>query len=131
MPAAQSVLIVDRFSETREVLRTVLERRGVRIYEAADATEGWRLARLRRPDLIVMDVEENATTEAAVLPPDADGNLGSVPVVLLGSARRPKKTKSDQVYVTKPFQYVDLIRQIEGILAGFTAEQAPRGANGR
>lgn len=121
MPSAQSVLIVDRLSETREVLRTVLERRGLRIYEAAGQTEGWKLARKHHPDLIVMDVEDGSPGDGvADVPPEAENNFAAVPIVLLGSARRPKKAGSDQVYVSKPFQYVDLIRQIEGILAGYT-----------
>jgi len=121
MPSAQSVLIVDRLSETREVLRTVLERRGLRVYEAAEQTEGWKLARQHHPDLIVIDVEEaGQSPDGEPTAPESDAAMQEVPLVLLGSARRREPTESGNVYVSKPFQYVDLIRSIETILAGFT-----------
>jgi CheY-like chemotaxis protein len=52
-----SVLIIDRSAESREVLKMALERRGMRIFEAAGAEDGLRLARQHRLDLIVLDLE--------------------------------------------------------------------------
>jgi len=52
-----SVLIVDRSQETREVLQTALERRGVRTLAAGASATGLRLARQHQPDLIVLDLE--------------------------------------------------------------------------
>ena len=53
----RSVLIVDRSEETREVLQTVLERRGVRTLAAGRTETGLDLARQHHPDLIVLDLE--------------------------------------------------------------------------
>jgi CheY-like chemotaxis protein len=121
MSFARSVLIVDRLSETREVLRTVLERRGLRIFEAAEQEEGWKIAREHHPDLIVMDVEEYGSPRDAAAP-ETNVPAGRVPLVLLGSARKRETDGSGKVYVSKPFQYVDLIRRIEAMLAGFAGE---------
>ena len=52
----RSVLIVDRSEETREVLQTVLERRGERTLAASRAVKGLELARRHRPDLVVLDL---------------------------------------------------------------------------
>ncbi len=52
-----SVLIVDRSKDSREVLRTVLEKRGVRTWEAAEARRGVELARQHHPQVIVLDLE--------------------------------------------------------------------------
>ena len=41
-----SVLVVDPSAENREVLRTVLHQRGLRIFEADEATSGLALAPL-------------------------------------------------------------------------------------
>ncbi len=41
MDSQQSVLIVDSSEETREVLQTALERRGLRILSANRARPGW------------------------------------------------------------------------------------------
>ncbi|MGA7701688.1 MAG: response regulator, partial [Thermoguttaceae bacterium] len=57
MNGQRSVLIVDRSEETREVLQTVLERRGVRILAAGRAEKGLELARRHHPDLVVLDLE--------------------------------------------------------------------------
>ena len=43
------LLIVDESPESREVLKTALERHGVRIFEASRAQQGVALAQKRRP----------------------------------------------------------------------------------
>ena len=53
----RSVLIVDPSEETREVLQTALERRGVRILATGQVKRGRELAQRHQPDLIVLDVE--------------------------------------------------------------------------
>ena len=53
----RSVLIVDSSEETQEVLRTALERRGMRILAANRAGPGLELAQEHHPDLIVLDLE--------------------------------------------------------------------------
>ncbi len=52
-----SVLIVDRSEETREVLQTALNRRGVQTYTAKHASEGVVLGRRHHPNLIILDLE--------------------------------------------------------------------------
>jgi CheY-like chemotaxis protein len=60
-----SVLIVDRSAESREVLKTALERLGMRIFEAAGLEDGLKLARAHRLDLIVLDLEAAEPSESA------------------------------------------------------------------
>ena len=57
LDSRQSVLIIDASEETREVLQTALERRGLRILAADRARRGLELARRHHPDLIVLDLE--------------------------------------------------------------------------
>ena len=49
------VLVVEDHEDTRFILRTVLERSGCRVMEAADGFEAVELAGRERPDLILMD----------------------------------------------------------------------------
>jgi two-component system, cell cycle response regulator DivK len=49
------VLIVEDDEDTRFLLRTLLERRGLRVVEAEDGVSGVRAAEELRPDLILMD----------------------------------------------------------------------------
>lgn len=51
-----SVLVVDDYEDTRELLRTVLSSRGHAVYLAADGEQGVRLASDCRPTVIVMDL---------------------------------------------------------------------------
>jgi DNA-binding response OmpR family regulator len=111
----RSVLIVDESAESREVLRTVLEHRGMRILEASRAQEGLDLARQHQPDLIVLDLELDSS------PPEFPSELAAqathrTPLVLLGSARRLAAGPQVGEFMAKPYHYAPLIRKIEQLL---------------
>lgn len=113
----RSVLVVDPLQETREVLRTVLERRGMRIFAASDPEQGLALARRHRPDLIVLDLEcESARSEAISGGFAAESLAHDTPLVLLGSARRRAGKLRTGEFVSKPYHYAPLIRKIEELL---------------
>ncbi len=133
----RSVLIVDRSEETREVLQTVLERRGVRILAAGRAEKGLELARRHHPDLVVLDLEmDDMPAEqfrsAGVSPADCgDCGAGETPApqyqpqfVLLGSLRRQGNDLPGSEFVAKPYHYGLLIRKIEELLDN-TRESGP------
>jgi CheY-like chemotaxis protein len=114
----RSVLIVDQSDESREVLRTVLEHRGLRILEASAADQGLEMARRHQPDLIVLDLEVDAANARAVTGEFASySGPGSTPLVLLGSARRSGDALPG-TFVAKPYHYAPLIRKIEQLLSG-------------
>jgi CheY-like chemotaxis protein len=50
------VLVVDDYDDNRIMLRIVLERQGVQVLEAKDGIEAVKMAYLKRPDLILMDI---------------------------------------------------------------------------
>ena len=52
-----SVLIVDRSEESRDVLRTILENRGLNILEAKQGAKGLELLREQQPSVVVLDLE--------------------------------------------------------------------------
>jgi CheY-like chemotaxis protein len=109
------VLIVDESAESREVLRTVLENRGMRILEARGPQEGLNLARQHQPDLIVLDLELESS------PPELPSELAAhathqTPLVLLGTARRHSTGPHVGSFLAKPYHYAPLIRKIEQLL---------------
>jgi CheY-like chemotaxis protein len=119
------VLIVDPSDESREVLRTVLSQRGLRILEAAAADQGLKLARQHQPDLIVVDVEVDATSPEAVGSEYATASQAQqTPLVLLGSLRRKLPQLPTDRIVRKPFHYGPLIDKIEQLLASQPAQRA-------
>lgn len=117
MHGQRSVLIVDQSDETREVLQTALERRGLRIFAAGAAREGLELARSRRPDLIVLDLEtEDSAPEVLSAPFAEQSRTAQTPLVLLGSLRRGRQRPPAGEFVSKPYHYGPLIRRIEELL---------------
>ena len=113
------VLVVDPSEETRAVLQIALARRGIEVLAAERAEQGLAMARQRRPQLIVLDLEvaERSTRatsdewEAAFAAESHDGGL-----VVLGTARPPDVTRSSERFVAKPYHYAPLIRRIEALL---------------
>ena len=113
---ARRVLIVDESPDSREVLRTVLERRGVQIYEADGPSTGLDLARKCDPDLIVVDVETVSPSDTCCDGFGDQANRDHTPVVLLGSVRTSQLGPSTAQVVSKPYHYGALIRKIEELL---------------
>jgi DNA-binding response OmpR family regulator len=117
LPATQTVLIVDRSEETQEVLRTVLERRGLRIYSASRAGRGLELARRHHPDLIVLDLEvEDIQPEEISASFARQAGEGETALVMLGSIRRSGSELPGGQIIAKPYHYGPLIRKIEAVL---------------
>ena len=118
MHSLPRILIVDQSAESREVLRTLLERRGAATIEARRPDQAARLADLHRPDLIVFDAESDLSERGA-----AGKQLGAVagrtdtPIVILGTVGRGQDCFPSGQFVSKPYHYGSLIRKIEELLA--------------
>ena len=119
MAPRQSVLIVDRLPETREVLRTVLESRGLSCIEADAPNRGAELVRTHHPDLIVLDLESDAMGSPADSDPVVEASQQfATPIVMLGHVRRGTPLEASGAVLRKPYHYAPLIRKIEELLAG-------------
>lgn len=115
MVPQRSVLIVDPAEETREVLRTALEQRGLKTFAASRAAQGWHLARQHQPGCIVVDLEIDGGERVARGFARQSGHDGSQ-LVLLGRARRAVDGAGGE-FVAKPYHYGPLIRKIEALLS--------------
>jgi CheY-like chemotaxis protein len=110
------VLIVDPSDDTRQVLRTVLERRGWQIAEACEAQQGRSLADQLQPHVIVLDLEILPPTGPEGDRPKAPTpDWNQTPMVLLGSLAGAALC-AEQRHVAKPYHYAALIRTIEELL---------------
>lgn len=127
---ASKVLVVEDHEDTRDLLRMVLERRGLAVVEAGDGVEAVNLAERERPDLILMDgglplLDGLATTRRL----RGLASLTGVPIVFLSGHAAPHDQRAARAagcdeYVVKPF---DLAR-LEGVLNRLLP--ACRGAQG-
>jgi DNA-binding response OmpR family regulator len=123
----QTILVVDAADDTREVLETVLGRRGVRTYHARRVRDGAAMADRIRPDLIVLDLElPEADADTLRTRGDAQRTDVGAPVVMLGSMRRNGNGGSSHEFIRKPYDYGPLVRRIEELLVAAD----PTGASG-
>ena len=114
----RSVLIIDHSADTRQVLRTALERRGLLIFEAERAEIGLKMTRRHHPALVVLDLETlPAGAEAVREGLDSETENSRIPLVVLGNVRRSEALLPHQSVVQKPYHYGPLIRKIEQLLA--------------
>jgi CheY-like chemotaxis protein len=122
MCATPSVLIVDASADNREVLRTVLARRGMTIFEAEAANEGLALARLHHPDVILLDLETDPAERDAVreqFAAEASGHAGQL--IVVGQLRRDAVGAAPVFagghVISKPYHFAPLIHTIERMAA--------------
>ena len=116
-----TVLVVEDNADMRAFVRSILEPE-YRVLEAADGTEGLRLARKALPDLILADVmmpEMDGLTMSRAL--REDPTTGSIPIVLLTA----RAARADQVegletgadaYLSKPFDAEVLRLQVGNLI---------------
>ncbi len=112
------VLVAEDHEDTRYLLRTLLERRGLTVVEAGDGFEALDVAERERPDLILMDgglprLDGVETTRRL----RGVASLSSVPIVFLSGHASPQHLSAARdagcdEYVVKPFD----IARLEGVL---------------
>ena len=113
----QRVLIVDRSDDNREVLKTVLQRQGVQILEAAGAEDGLRLARQCRPDVVVLDLDTVDADDRSLCDAFNDRlRAKETALVLLGTIPAETSLLPARETIAKPYHYRPLIRKIEALL---------------
>ena len=114
--AQQRVLVVDGLSETEEVLRAVLEPRGLSVDRIRSAAAD-ELASKRRPSVMVLHVDQDPAPAAAL------AGWQNVPRIVIGSTKVTDscETATEDHYLEQPFQYGELIRTIERLLSAADA----------
>ncbi|HTN76968.1 MAG TPA: hypothetical protein VL096_17035 [Pirellulaceae bacterium] len=115
---ARSLLIVDHSTDSREVLRAVLELRGWKIIEADRASDGLEMAEQLHPDVIVLDTDsleaDTANMQASF---DDASRRNNASLVMIGQARFAGSTDARHRVVAKPYHYGPLVRTIDELAA--------------
>jgi two-component system cell cycle response regulator DivK len=77
-----TVLVVEDNHLNMKLFNGLLELGGYNVLQAKDGMEGWRMARERRPDLILMDIQLPGVSGLEVTKwLKDDENLKSIPVI--------------------------------------------------
>jgi DNA-binding response OmpR family regulator len=117
-----TVLVIDDEAPIRLLCRVNLEAEGMKVLEAADGDSGLEVARLERPDVVLLDVMmpgRNGWEVAEELL--GDERTSGIPIVFL-TARAEVKDRAKGIdlggvdYVTKPFNPVELAPLVEDLV---------------
>lgn len=119
---SELILIIEDHVLNRKLVRDVLGAKGYRTIESETAEEGIRLAREKKPDLILMDIQLPGISgiEAQRQLRD-DAQTRSIPVIAITASVMPKN-RTDIVaagfdnFVFKPISVAALLKTIRSIL---------------
>ncbi len=120
-PDGITVLVVDDDPATRELMRRLLEKEGLRVLAAADGTSAVSMARRDRPSIITLDIlmpdVDGWTTLAAL---KADPDTADIPVVIVSMTddRRLGHALGACDYLVKPVDPTRLIDLVERHVGG-------------
>jgi two-component system phosphate regulon response regulator PhoB len=113
------VLVIDDDKESREVLEEQLRRSGHGVQTAPTATEGMRMARERRPDIVLLDAELPDMTPAGVCRAlEGEMSTRGVPVIAMLAVDQQEVVGGAGVtdVIGKPFSMREVLSHIESAL---------------
>jgi DNA-binding response OmpR family regulator len=118
-----TVLTIEDQADIRRLICMTLEFKGIDVIEASNGAEGLRLAKSRRPDIILLDVMMpgiDGLTVCATLAEDPD--VSAIPVIMISAQGRPSDidaglARGARAYLIKPFspwELLNLVAQLSG-----------------
>lgn len=119
LKAKKKVLIVDDDRDQLEILTSILERQGYKVFTATSGEEGVKLSKEKSPDIILMDINmPGLRGDMAALRIRGDETTKQIPIIMLtnvGDLQEKMLTSQAGVtdYVTKPFKPEDLLSKIK------------------
>src|SRR5919206_4575633 len=116
---AQTILVVDDEAKLRDLIRVYLEQEGYHVVEAGHGREALYVARVEKPDLIILDLMMPEMSGYDFM--RAFNKEAETPVIMLTA----KVEDQDKIvglelgaddYVTKPFNVRELIARVRAVL---------------
>ena len=116
------ILIVEDEMNIRQLVRYNLEKDGFQIFEAADGLQGLKLAKIEKPDLVLLDLmlpEMDGLEVCRML--KGNPSTAALPIIMLTA----KSEEIDKViglelgaddYMTKPFSPRELVARVKAVL---------------
>lgn len=128
----ECVLLVDGSTETEEVLKAVLEPRGLHVQRVRGDRHPPQSRDLDEPRVVVLHEENGHVQPRQESGASHSRSWDGVPRVIIGSTRDGSAQDSetfseaspgDHHYLPFPFQYRDLVRAIDRLLSGETSRK--------
>ena len=121
------VLIVEDNEKNLKLVRDVLQVKGYQTVEAGSAEDGLKLARERKPDLVLMDIQLPGMNGIDALKAlRADAATASIPVVAITASvmqqdRQQIVSAGFDGFIEKPVNLKNLLETVQGALKGAKA----------
>ena len=128
------ILVIDDDPDVQLSVRLSLEKAGHTITEAKNGREGLAMIKSDRPELIILDVMMDTSTEGFQLAlrlrnPDPTSELAeyrSIPILMLTAihSTTPLRFEPDidylpvELFVDKPIDHEDLVKKVDWVLHG-------------
>jgi len=120
----KKILIIEDEPDAASLLKMHLEKYGYEVLAAGDGKEGYRLARTRAPDLILLDLmipEMDGFWVCSMV--KSDKRFAGIAVIALTARSTAEDMKNAKEcgaddYVIKPFEFSELLEKIKGLLGG-------------
>jgi CheY-like chemotaxis protein len=128
------ILVIDDDPDVVELMRIALEANGYEVHSASNGTEGLRAVKTIRPDLIILDVMMDTTTEGFQVsyqlrshdPDSAYRQFSTIPIIMLTGISQKMKMKFSiqrdgdylpvDEFLEKPIQLDPLLEMIRKLL---------------
>ena len=128
------ILVIDDDPDVVELMRIALEANGYDVCSASNGTEGLRAVKEIRPDLIILDVMMDTTTEGFQVsyqlrshdPDSAYGEFSTIPIIMLTGISQKMQMKFSiqkdgdylpvDEFLEKPIQLDPLLEMIRKLL---------------
>ena len=118
------VLIVEDNEKNMKLARDILQVKGYQTVEAVTGEEGIKLAKERRPDLVLMDIQLPGINGIDALKQlRADANTNGIPVIALTASVTP--TDRSQIaaagfdaFVSKPINLKEFVDTVKRLVEG-------------
>lgn len=128
----KKILMVDDDRDFVEAMSSFLESNGYRVVRAFDGREGLRLAKMERPDLILMDIIMSERTEGFFVVQELRRvpGLESVPIFVVSSLyqalpdfgiQAEKQWLSHDEFFSKPVDLPAFLAKIHSLIGGDAA----------
>ena len=128
---AKVILIVEDEPTNRKLVGDLLKRIGYITIEATDGKQGVELARAKKPDLILMDIQMpvmDGLEATRIL--KADATTKNIPVLALtsyameGDKERILEAGCDG-YLTKPIDIQEFVKEVTNLIGRAEAQSSP------
>jgi DNA-binding response OmpR family regulator len=125
-----TVLVVDDDPVILKLLEVNFEMEGFTVLLARDGQEGIDVARSDRPDVIVSDIMMPRKSGLELVTElKSDPSTNDIPIILLSAKAQNADVRSGMEagaddYITKPFEPLDLVDRVNGLLASNASKRS-------